>query len=83
MNEIDLLALKRKIKEAKEEKAKLEGRKEALLDNLEVFEVKSVATGKNKLDKLKKAIQEAAEQIEEMTSQLEEQMHGSDTDTEE
>jgi flagellar biosynthesis chaperone FliJ len=72
MNDQDLLDLKQKIEEAKENLSKNEGRKEALMEQLQDrFGIKTLAEAKKKIKELEEEIEAQSAQIETATDELE------------
>ena len=82
MTEQDLLDLKKEIEEAKGNQSKLEGRKEALLEQLQKdFGVKTIAAANKKAATLHQEITEWENKIKDATEALELQLDGTDTES--
>ena len=78
MTEQELIDLKQKIVESKENYTKLEGRRESLMDRLsEQFGVKTIPEAKKKLAKLQKELETWDEKIQTATEELETKLHES------
>ena len=72
MTEQELLDLKQEINRSKENLSKLQGRKEALLEQLQKqFGVKTIAEAEKKIKKLEKEIEDWDIKIEDATAELE------------
>jgi hypothetical protein len=76
MTEQELLDLKQKIETSKENLSKMEGRKEALMDQLlQKFGIKTIAEAKRKIKKLEEDVAEWDQKIEDATVELENKMN--------
>ena len=77
MTEQELLDLKQEIEQAKENLSKLEGRKEAKMDQLKAdYGIKTIAAAQKKIKQLEKEIAEWGEKIRVATKELENKLYG-------
>ena len=84
MTEKDLLDLKKEIEEAKKRQANLQGRREALLEQLQKeYGVETIDQAQKKLKQLDAQLKKKKEAIADATEELEAMLDGEDTDTEE
>jgi hypothetical protein len=84
MTEKDLLDLKKEIEEAKKKQANLQGRREALLEQLQKeYGVETIDQAQKKLKQLDGQLKKKKEAIADATEELEAMLDGEDTDTEE
>lgn len=84
MTEQELLDLKHEINESKEKLSKLEGRRDALLEQLqEKYGVESVDAAKRKIKSFEKQIRELDERIGTKTEELETRLYEQSTNTKE
>jgi len=80
----DLLDLKAEIEEAQESASRYQGKKEMLEEQLkERFEVSSPAEGKKKLKALQQSINNLDEEIETLTTELEDELDEQNSNPEE
>lgn len=81
MNEKDLLRLKEEIDEAKELHSKLQGQREALLQQLkDEYNCTSIKQAEKMLDKMEADIETLSKEIEEELAELEKEYYGDETD---
>jgi flagellar biosynthesis chaperone FliJ len=84
MTEQELLDLKQEMNAAKEKLSKLEGRRDALLEQLqEKYNVESADAAKRKIKSFEKQIQELDGRISAKTEELESKLYEQSTNTEE
>jgi len=84
MTKEELLELKSEIEEAQESASRYQGKKEMMEEQLkEQFGVESPADGRKKLKALKQRIDQLNEEIETLTTELEDELDEQNSDTEE
>lgn len=85
MTEQELLDLKREVEEAKENHARLEGKRDTLMEQLEKeFGVKSIEEAEEKIQQMETEVEEWDEKILSATNDLEDLLNGNqDTATKE
>ena len=77
MTEQELLDLKAEIEESKENLSKMQGRKEALLEQLrKQFGVASIAAAEKKIKKMETEVEEWDQKIDTATQELEKTLNG-------
>jgi len=84
MNKSELLELKQQIEETSTEVTKLEARKDLLMEQLKKDHgCTTVKIAETRIKEMEKKIDKLDEQIHEATEQLESQLNGADTESEE
>lgn len=77
MTEQELLDLKAEIEESKENLSKMQGRKEALMEQLQKqFGVKSIKEAETKIKKMESEVAEWDQKIDDATQELEKTLNG-------